>query len=458
MRIPIRTIFRILVLGGLVGGVLNSCSPSLPTAPDRATSAAVRMGRGNGGGGNGGGGSEIEDQIVLILAPGADAAALAAEFQCELVEWQPTEACATLLPDAAADPAMVIAALLLDPRVVTAETDEWIEPSEARQQSFAFDDGFGSPSSYASQPAAQAVDLERAHRVSRGRGVRVAVLDTGIDPNHPAIARQYVGGRDFIDDDAFPTDEANDIDDDADGGIDEAFGHGTHVAGIIALTAPEAELLIIRVLDADGRGDVAKVAAGIRYAITQNVQVINLSLGMLKHSDGIQHALEEAEYRGIVVVTSAGNWGSENPREFPASSSHARSVAAVSAAATPAPFTSFANDVAVSAPGMGIRSAYPGNAYRIWSGTSMSAPFVAGTAALLLQIHPSWNADRIFLRIAQTARTITDVSPQQLGKLGSGALDAGAALWPDYQPEWVDSSPGDLDPSADPADLQRQRR
>ncbi len=230
------------------------------------------------------------------------------------------------------------------------------------------------------------------------------------------------------------TDMADGIDNDDNGAIDEAYGHGTHVAGIVSIAAPDVMLLVGRVLDADGQGDVLAVAAGIRWAVQSGAKVINLSLGTLTHSDAIQDALEYAENHRVVVVASAGNWGAENPQEFPARSSHAYAVAASDASRHPAEFTSFGNFVELTAPGVAVRSAYPGGAYRLWSGTSMSTPFVAGTAALLLSVHPDWSPSRVLERITDTASHLTGLSPEQYGKLGEGMLNAGEALAPDYNP------------------------
>lgn len=421
--------------------VATGCSRSLPTAstPSRFVHPAQQGARDGGG--------DLEDEVIVTLLAGVDPADIAQSVGCVLVAWSANERWASFRAAATQDPATLVGLIAQAPGVLTAETNSWLESAEARQQSFAFDDGFGNPTTFAAQPAASALDLGRAHMVSTGRGVLVAVLDTGVDPAHPAIHRQYIGGYDFVDQDALPFESPNGIDDDGDGNVDEAHGHGTHVAGIVALTAPEAELLIVRVLDADGRGDVSSVVAGIRYAALRGARVINLSLGMLKRSDAIQNALDEAAEAGITVITSAGNWGAENPREFPASSSHASAVAAVDASAHPAMFTSFSGDVKLSAPGVGIRSAFPGGGYRLWSGTSMSAPFVAGTAALLLQIHPEWNADRVMGRLGATARPILEATAAQRGKLGVGALDAGAALWPDFRPS--------VEPAPDPVDVMR---
>jgi minor extracellular protease Epr len=230
-----------------------------------------------------------------------------------------------------------------------------------------------------------------------------------------------------VDHDDDPTETRDGQDEDGDGYVDEAFGHGTHVAGIIHLVAPEARLLAVRVLDDDGVGNLLRVVAGVRWAIQQGAKVINLSLGSLRRSEAVERALEDAEARGIVVVVSAGNWGSDTPVEFPASSPSVAAIAAVDAAGDAADFSSYGANVALAAPGVAVRSTYPGGDFRLWSGTSMSAPFVAGTCALLAELHPGWTHSEMLARIASTAGPINAGGRA----FGAGALNVGAALAPD---------------------------
>ena len=424
----LRALARRLALAALtlllLAGLSTSCGRSLTTAlkPTRATQPQAHD-----GGGSSSAGDVIAGQVVATLADGVDAAAIAAAFGATLLEFDSDERVASFLPGSGQTPAALQALLAADSRVVTAEPNAWLETAETRQQSFAFDDGFGSPTAVAEQPAAAAIELDLAHEVALGTGVVVAILDTGIDPRHPMLRNAYTGGWDFVEGDADPTDVRDFVDNDGDGLVDEGFGHGTHVAGIVHLVAPEAKLLIVRVLDSDGRGDICDIAAGVRWAVDHGAKVLNLSLGSLNGSDALQHALEDAEHRGVVVISSAGNWGADSPVEFPARSSHVAAIAAVDAAAYPAAFSSYGDIVALAAPGVGVRSAYPGGGYRLWSGTSMSAPFVAGTAALLAEVHPTWTLAQMLQRIEDTAGRVRD----QAEDFGAGALNAGAALAPD---------------------------
>jgi hypothetical protein len=400
-----------------------SCGRRVPTAPvgeARMSQAVFLESYGSHG---------PDREVMVTLRRGVDPARLGLDYGARLVQSEAWGA-ATYIPGMGETPAILAARMSLDPRVLTSELNRYLETAESRQESFAFDDGLGSPETYAEQPATAAIGLDRAHHVSRGGGILVAILDTGADLHHPALAGRVAGGWDFVSGDADPTDTADGLDNDGDGRIDEAVGHGTHVAGIVALTAPDARLLIVRVLDADGRGDIMTVACGIQWAIAHGARVINMSLGMLGGSGAIQELLEQADReRGIVCVASAGNWGSNRPREFPARSSHALAVAAVDAGLRAASFTSFGNFVDMSGPGVAIRSAYLNGGYALWSGTSMAAAFVSGTAALLLAVHPDWRQSEVLARLAATARPIdTSANPDMVRGLGAGALDAGTAL------------------------------
>jgi len=373
---------------------------------------------------------DFGSRVVVLLAPAADVFALAADHSAKVVS-EPGFSLAVLEPIGKQDAERLVAELERDARVLAVEVNGLFEAPEGRQVSVAFDDGDGTPSEIFTQPAGVAVGFAAAHGVSRGAGIRIAILDTGALATHPVLAGRIAGGWDFVGGDSDPSEDVNGKDDDRDGFVDEAAGHGTHVAGIIATGAPDAQLLIVRVLDADGRGDFANVAAGVRWALDHGARVINLSLGGVRGSNIVQDALEAAELAGVVCVSSAGNWGSDKPEEFPAKSSHVAAVAAVDANNAPAPFSSFAGYVAVSAPGVAIRSSYLQGRYASWSGTSMAAPFVSATAALLVSIHPNWDLRLVMMRIGNTASPVVTSDPALVGKFGDGVLDAAAALAPD---------------------------
>ena len=289
--------------------------------------------------------------------------------------------------------------LLAEPNVVNSS------PEARRNAVWAI----GNPQAYAAQWAPAALRLAEAHRLSTGAGVRVAVLDTGVDRDHPALAGRLLPGFDFVDYDDDPSEEGSEA--------DVAFGHGTHVAGLVALVAPDAMIMPLRVLDADGQGNAWVLAEALLYAVDPDgdpttddgAHVINLSLGTTTRTRIFDAVVELAtcsavfdndladpgydadaercsQMRGVVIVAAAGNDGSNAVREYPAAETSTHGLAAVGASAANARRASFSNYgswVRFAAPGDGITSSVPGGGYGTWSGTSMAAPLFAGTAALL---------------------------------------------------------------------------
>lgn len=407
----------------------TSCSRALPTSPLSTREAdTFRSGTGSGGGATPSAQS-LSGQAAVTLAPGVTAATIAQAYGATVVTYVASERTASFLPPAGVSVLTFINTLAFDPRIVTRESNTWIENAEARQQSFAFDDGFNSPLAYADQTAGALIHLTDAHQIATGKGVKVAIIDTGVDATHPAFSGRVVGGWDFVNNDADPSDVRDFADNDGDGRVDEAFGHGTHVAGIVRLVAPEAQFLVVRVLDADGRGDLVTVAAGVRWAVQHGAKVINLSLGSTGRLDALQDVLNEAELAGVTVIATAGNWGTSKTVDFPGTSSHAMCVAAVDGAGVGAAFSSTGSEVELSAPGVAIRSAYPGNTYKQWSGTSMAAPFVTGAVALLAQKHPAWGLLEMEMRLQSTTNPLAGVpSGGKASLYGAGVLDVGAAL------------------------------
>lgn len=313
-------------------------------------------------------------------------------------------------------------ALLLDPqaRVVYAEPNFESQSPESRGR-VRWSVG-GSTSEFAAQWAATKIRLSQAHQITRGAGVTVAVLDTGVDFNHPELAGHLLPGHDFVDDDT----DASEV-----GNAQEnlAFGHGTHVAGLVALSAPEAMILPIRVLDPNGFGNIWVLAEAIEFALnpdgdpnTQDgADVINLSLSTFEKSNLLRDVLkaaicEEQEHdsdddfpcfrldgSGVVIAAAAGNSGDDD-REYPAGFGlkGLLAVGALTPEDKPASFSNRGSWVSVAAPGELIISTVPGGGFGVWSGTSMSSPLVAGEAALVRAARPSLTTRKVAERIIES--------------------------------------------------------
>ena len=300
--------------------------------------------------------------------------------------------------------------------VVYAEPNYIGQAPEARRQS-SWSVG-GDSGTYVAQWAPNVLRLAQAQTVSRGAGVTVAVLDTGADLDHPALAGKLVQGFDFVDLDNDPSEEGV-------YGQDIAYGHGTHVAGLVALVAPDAKIQPIRILKPDGTGTSWALAEGIRYAVSSHVGVVNLSYTFRlpapsKLIDDILAALTAPT--DPVIVAAAGNSGPSTSREYPAGEGlpNILAVAASTENDTLADFSTRGSWVSVVAPGVNILSSVPEEIYATWSGTSMATPLTAGTAALVRAAYPSLSPAAVANQIKATAATITGPVPRR--------VDSAAAL------------------------------
>ena len=306
----------------------------------------------------------------------------------------------------------------------------------------------GTQGAYAQQWGIAAARLQQAWGVSTGQGSRVAVLDTGVDAGHPLLAGRLLPGRDFVDGDTDPREEGS--------RADVAYGHGTHVAGLVALSAPGAMIMPVRVLDPKGGGDTWNLAMAMLYAVDPDgnpdtddgVDVINLSMaGKVRtrlldsvallasclppdpavKADNLSHVGYDDDRRrcngfgGAVVVAAAGNDGSRSLKTYPAAEGAYGliSVAASQSNGRLAPFSNSGSWIHMAAPGDDVTSAVPGG-WGTWSGTSMSAPLVAGAAALMRSAAPELDAKGIARCLTRNTRTLSGTR--------IGQLDAQAAL------------------------------
>lgn len=217
-----------------------------------------------------------------------------------------------------------------------------------------------------------------AQRQNVGAGVKVAVLDSGIDTEHPDL--KVTGGYNAIERGA---------------SYDDDNGHGTHMAGIIAANgahgltgvAPAVELYAVKVLTADGTGHMSDVVEGINWAVSRRVQVINLSLSGQTPSKVLERALRKARAAGVLVVTSAGNNGTLEGQGdvlgVPASYSSVVTVGAIAPNLGRAYFSATGKELDFVAPGVNIISTFPGG-YRVGTGTSQATAFASGVAAAVI--------------------------------------------------------------------------
>ncbi|MFQ5859174.1 MAG: S8 family serine peptidase [Anaerolineae bacterium] len=319
-----------------------------------------------------------------------------------------------------------------DPDVLYAELNYYAEHPDTGQRYFGASGGPGARGYY-DQWAVATIQAARAHPYSTGAGVIVAVLDTGVDLDHPALVDRLVPGYDFVGMDSDPSDAPNGLDDDSDGLVDEGTGHGSHVAGIVALVAPGANIMPVRVLNSDGIGTYYEIAQGIVYAADHGARVLNLSLTAPHNAASLEAALEYAFGRGCVIVAAAGNGGGAGPAPYPAAYKRGDDlyVIAVGASDRQAQVASFsATDpdvVDVYAPGVDIYSTYYDGGYAWWSGTSMAAPFVAGEAALLGSLF-EWNGYEVARWVREHVVPIDPSNRGESDQEGPGRIDVHAAV------------------------------
>lgn len=270
-----------------------------------------------------------------------------------------------------------------DPEVLRVEDDVVVEALDKRMTL----EKKGSPV----QPAQSLpwgidrIDANLAWGTTSGDPIKVAVIDTGIELAHPDLKNNIKGGYNAI----YPWKSANDDN-----------GHGTHVAGIIAAennsigvvgAGPQIDLYAVKVLSRNGSGYLSDVIEGIDWAIANNMQVINMSLGTTSDVQSFRDAIARANTSGITQVAAAGNDGLAV--NYPAAYPEVIAVSATDSADAITSWSSRGPEVDLAAPGLSIYSTYKGQDYRTLSGTSMATPHVAGTAALVLTQTAKCDAD-----------------------------------------------------------------
>lgn len=273
----------------------------------------------------------------------------------------------------------------------------------------------------------RSINIEAAWEETKGEGITVAVIDTGVTQVPDLKQTKLVPGYDFV------NDQVNASDDN---------GHGTHVAGTIAQStnngygvagiAYQAQVMPLKVLSRGGGGEVADIAEAIRFAADNNADVINMSLGGGGASQIMQEAIDYAYNKGVVVVAAAGN-ANQNSANYPARYPRVISVAALDSAGVKAPYSNYGAGVDISAPGGSegakiiqetIDAGTGKPVFADYQGTSMAAPHVAGVAALVKASGIS-EPEAVLNVLQQSARQIKE---DPLNHFGAGQLDAAAAV------------------------------
>ncbi|MGA8599064.1 MAG: S8 family serine peptidase [Bryobacteraceae bacterium] len=305
------------------------------------------------------------------------------------------------------------------------------------------------PEGYVHQPATSIVRLAQTQSAFSvaGSGV-VAIIDTGVDPNHPALEGVLVPGYDFTRNQSGEADETQDValssPPDTDGSpqwtnsntaavlsqstaavVDGnpqygEFGHGTMVAGIVHLVAPEAKIMPLKAFLANGTGYTSDILRAIYFAVQNWANVLNMSFNLAAYSTEVKNALDYATLNRVVSVAAAGNSG-EQTLVYPAALPNVMGIASTTNTDQLSSFSNYGPQLVwVGAPGEGVVTTYPYGTYAAGWGTSFSTPFVTGTVALMMNLQ-NWVSS------SQTAQAAAHAQPETPA-LGHGRLDTFQAL------------------------------
>ncbi|MGH9647533.1 MAG: S8 family peptidase [Bryobacteraceae bacterium] len=350
--------------------------------------------------------------------------------------------------------ATLLASLQVQPSIVDAELDQLISLESPSLNSIPGGltdttpvNYYGSSAwdGYVNQPANQLVNTLKTQVQFQvtGSGI-VAMIDTGLDPTHPALAPVALPGYDFTRN-SQQADETADLDHSTAAVLDQggneipqfvwpylvavltpagaaalgdpqyaAFGHGTMTAGIVHMVAPTALILPLKAFGADGTGSLSNIVRAVYFAAASHANVISMSFEVSKYSAEFAKAINYVNKRGLMCVASSGNDGQEI-QVYPASLPGVMGVASTSDTDTRSTFSNYGSQVVwVAAPGENIVSTYPYGTYSSSSGTSFSAPFVSGTVALLLNVNSNLNQSGAAAAIAHAVNVGQDLNNGRL--------------------------------------------
>lgn len=260
------------------------------------------------------------------------------------------------------------------------------------------------------------IEAPSAWKHSLGQGIKVGIIDTGIDLEHPDLKDNIKEAHSVVDGTS----------------ADDDNGHGTHVAGIIAAldndigvvgVAPKAEIYSVKAFDSRGRGRVSDIIDALNWCVKKKVHVVNMSFGFSANSRALERAIRAAHRHNIIMVAAAGNSGGRDSVLYPAKYSQVIAVSASDRQDKAANFSSRGPEVNIIAPGVNIASTYLEQDYKNLSGTSMACPHVAGACALLMAISGA-KAENVKKVILSTAKDIGLPEETQ----GVGLVNVSAAV------------------------------
>ncbi len=418
--------------------------------------------------------SVMAQNRFILHAPAASAAALAVSHNLTFLSPPDAHGIAVVQSTDTRTASQVVAELSADPAVLGIEPDgkglvsELASGAVVNQSTAAILDAiagrnlvsyFGTQvwNSYVNQPATNLINVGDSQELSTGKGVTVALIDTGVDPLQPVLNGVLVPGYDFVHQIAGIASELSDLDPTTTGILNQAgasasdrntpiqvnqstaaildqstaaildatrlpaaFGHGTMIAGIIHLVAPNAQIMPLKAFTDDGSANMSDIVRAVYFAVDNGARVINMSFSLPTLSMELMKALDYATAHSVINVASVGNGGLETV-VYPAGFKNAIGVASTNVNDVRSVFSNFgAAMTLMAAPGEGIVTVYPGGAYAVVSGTSFSAPFVAGGAAQMIQVDQDIDSNESCASFYKAKKLTPD--------LGYGRLDLYLAL------------------------------
>jgi hypothetical protein len=351
------------------------------------------------------------DELVIQLEPGYSINSINDQFGTEVDRYLPRLNIYLLHCLTSPDPDSLSNELETLPEVIFCHPNYLIDPLEPVQGSLPITDVTGT-GDYFGQAAVDLLNLDAAHYLSTGAGVTTAILDGGINYLHPLFSGWVASGYDYVDDEGDAFDEP--------GGANS--GHGTFVAGVVHLVAPDAGIRAYRVTDIEGKSNGYVVAEAIMQAVDDGCRVINLSMVTMGEHQAIAKAVEYASAHDVVTVVAAGNMRGDSAC-YPASDANTLAVAAVDSLGFLADFSNYGSYIDVCAPGVAIYAPYQDDNYAWWNGTSFAAPFVTAEATLIFSMAPSLSWPQVTNAIIGTATNIDDENANYVGMLGAGVIN-----------------------------------
>ncbi len=361
-------------------------------------------------------GDFVDDELVCRLLPPLTIDSINNQFGTTTESYLNQIGSYRLLTDPGVDVESLAVEILTLPEVVYCEPNYLLDAPEPVQSSQPFLDEM-EIGTFPDQEAALALNIPQTHELATGANATVAVIDAGVNFTHPVLTGSAVSGFDYVDNDSVASDTSG----------FPVTGHGTFVAGVVKLVAPDAVTRSYRVLDTAGRGNGFTIAEALLQAVADSCKVVNLSIVMNDKHATLDDAIEFARNNNVLVVAAAGNDSSEVER-FPASDSYTLAVAGLDSMNLKADFSNFNGKVDVCAPATRIYSPFTDSSYAWWDGTSFAAPFVAAQAALMFSVNPNLTWEEVVDAITGTAINIDSLNPAYEGMLGEGLIDPMAAL------------------------------